>query len=122
MVRRAVAIPPFVLKRQETMEYRIIWRNTATKEVFTQTAEDTGGRMYYTFPVPEGLTQGEYEYFIIPALGDLELNENDVRKSTLDGEPLPIRDCGVAQVGEIKRKEATTYNTNKTYEQYNGQE
>ena len=46
------------------------------------------------------------------------LNENDVRLSTIDGEPIEIYDCGVGQVGEIDRRSTMTYNTTKTYEQY----
>ena len=105
---------------KKEMEYRIIWKNTATKEVTVQVAEDTGGRLYYTFPVPSGLENGEYEYYIATAAGTLVLNENDVRLSTVDGEKLEVYDCGVAQVGRIDRSDTTTYNTQKTYEQYQG--
>lgn len=104
------------------MEYRIIWRNTATKEVTVMVAEDTSGSaLFYTFPVPAGLSRGEYEYYIASADGTLVLNENDVRLSTIDGEPIEIYDCGVGQVGEIDRRSTMTYNTTKTYEQYENQ-
>lgn len=99
------------------MEYRIIYRNTLTKEVFTYTETDTGTSRYYTFPAPTGLTDGEYEYYVAEAGGNLVLDENDVRKSTVDGHQIEIYDCGVAQVGAISRSD-TTYNTTKTYEQY----
>ena len=102
------------------MEYRIIWKNTATKEVTVITAEDTGNSLFYTFPVPEGLTRGEYEYYVATAEGTLVLNDNDVRLSTIDGETVTVYDCGVAQVGEISRRD-TSYNTTKTYEQYENQ-
>lgn len=103
------------------MDYRIIWKNTATKEVAVQVAEDTGSGLYYTFPVPDGLTRGEYEYYITNAEGELTLNKNDVRLSVIDGEKITVFDCGVAQVGDISRNSATTYNTEKIYEQYESQ-
>lgn len=99
------------------MEYRIIWKNTATKEVFVQTAEDSGSVSFYTFPRPEGLTEGEYEYYIVSAEGTLVLNENDVRLSTIDGETISVIDSGVAQAGAISRT-AAEYNTTKTFRQY----
>lgn len=98
--------------------YRILWRNTATQEVTVQSAEDaSGSEMYYTFPVPEGLAKGEYEYFIVADGGELELATNDIRKSTIDGEQIVIYDRGLAQVGTISAHDIT-YNIAKTYEQY----
>lgn len=99
------------------MNYRIIWKNTATKEVFVQAAEDTGTVSFYTFPRPAGLTDGEYEYHIVSAEGTLVLNENDVRLSTIDGEKVSVYDCGVAQVGAISRTDVE-YNPTRTYTQY----
>lgn len=103
------------------MIYRIIWRNTATKQVLVQTAIDASTtKTYYRFPVLADMPRGEYEYFVATAEGTLVLNENDIRKSTIDGEPIEVYDCGVAQVGEIARTDTTTYNTVKTYTQYGG--
>lgn len=118
MGEEAVATSPFLLKKGRGMEYRIIWKNTATKEVTVQTAEDTGGNLFYTFRVPEGLGKGEYEYYITSAEGTLDLHDNDVRLSTIDGEKITVYDCGVAQVGEIARRDTSTYNVSKEYEQY----
>lgn len=98
--------------------YRIIFRNNLTKEVFIFTRTDLGGSHFYRFPLPLGLTPGEYEYYICPAGGTLVLEPNDIRKSTLDGTSLTIYDCGVAQVGKIQRKDTLQYNLHKTYEQY----
>lgn len=84
-----------------------------------QEVTDGGAGLYYTFPVPQGLTEGEYEYYVTPAGGVLELVPDDIRGSRVDGEPVRILDCGVAQVGEIAR-EKSEYNTRKEYEQYNG--
>lgn len=100
------------------MEYRIIWRNTATKEVFVRTDTDQGGKLFYRFFLPMGLSKGEYEYFITSAEGTLVLNENDPRKSTIDGVQIPVYDCGVAQVGRIERTGMTYYDITKVYEQY----
>ena len=101
--------------------YRIIWRNTATKEVLVQTAIDASpAKSFYRFPVLADMPRGEYEYYVTAAGGDLVLNENDVRLSTIDGETITVYDCGVAQVGEISRRD-TSYNTTKTYEQYENQ-
>lgn len=99
------------------MDYRIIWKNTATKEVFVQVAEDTGSISYYCFPRLAGLTDGEYEYYIVSADGTLVLNENDVRLSTIDGEQVTVIDNGVAQVGAISRSDVE-YNPTKTFKQY----
>ena len=102
------------------MDYRVIFRNTATKECFVYTLTDTSaGGTYYTFLAPSGLTRGEYEYYITSADGTFTLNENDPRKSTIDGITIAVYDCGVAQVGAILRSD-TSYNTTKTYEQYEG--
>lgn len=76
--------------------------------------------MYYTFPVPS-LERGEYEYFVIADGGELEVKTNDIRRSTIDGEQVLIYDRGLAQVGELSRKDET-YNIVKTYEQYTGEE
>jgi len=99
------------------MEFRIIWKNTATKEVTVFTEEDSGSENFYRFAVPQGLSSGEYEYYITTASGTIELDENDVRLSTIDGETIEIYDCGVAQVGTISRA-TTTYKITKQYEQY----
>lgn len=98
--------------------FRILWRNTATKEVLVQTATDTSDtKAYYRFPVLEGLTKGEYEYYIIADGGTLVVDENDPRKSTIDGEQVSVYDCGVAQVGVISRN-TTSYSAVKNYEFY----
>lgn len=100
--------------------FRILWYNTATKEVFVQSAVNTSAtKDYYTFPVPPGLSRGEYEYFIVADGGTLELCTNDVRNSTIDGETIVIYDRGVARVGQITRSDIS-YNIAKEYEQYNG--
>lgn len=101
--------------------FRILWRNTATQEVTVQSAVNTSeSDMYYTFPVPS-LERGEYEYFVIADGGELEVKTNDIRRSTIDGEQVLIYDRGLAQVGELSRKDET-YNIVKTYEQYTGEE
>lgn len=101
--------------------FRILWRNTATQEVTVQSAVNTSASdMYYTFPVPT-LSRGEYEYFVIADGGELEVKTNDIRRSTIDGEQVLIYDRGLAQVGELSRKDVT-YNIAKTYEQYTGDE
>ena len=99
------------------MEYRVIYYNTLSKAVTVFTQPDTGTGRFYTFPIPEGLGSGEYEYFVAEAGGELVLHPNDVRQSTVDGHRIKIYDCGVAQVGTIQRAD-TTYNTEKIYEQY----
>ena len=104
-------------KKREDMNYRIIWKNTATKEVFLQVSEDMGTVRFYRFLLPMGLTPGEYEYYITSADGTLSLNENDIRLSSIDGVPIVIYDCGVAQAGQIMRSDVE-YNPTKTYKQY----
>ena len=101
--------------------FRILWRNTATKEVLVQTATDTSeNKRYYRFSVMAGMPRGEYEYYIIADGGVLAVDENDPRKSTIDGEPVKVFDLGVAQVGKIGRKGTETYNAVKNYEFYEG--
>lgn len=102
------------------MDYRTIYKNNQTKQVFVFTAEDSGSTRFYRFPVPQGLTPGDYDYFIIRADGELVINENDIRLSTIDGEPVAVLDCGVAQVGKITRN-YTTYDITKTYKAYGEQ-
>lgn len=99
------------------MDYRIIYRNTATKECFVFTEEDRGSEHFYLFPQPKGLTEGEYEYFVVSAAGELHLDSNDPRLSTLDGERVVVYDCGVAQVGTIARS-TEEYQAEKEYIQY----
>lgn len=118
MVRRAVEISPFVLKEKE-MEYRLIFRNTLTKEVSVFTMVDTSSaRNFYRFQIPMGLVKGEYEYYVCEAGGFLNINPNDVRKSLVDDHQIVVYDCGVARVGYIERR-SRQYNLEKTYEQYN---
>ena len=100
--------------------FRILWQNTATKQVLVQSAVNTSTNgMYYTFPVLPDMPRGEYEYFIVPDGGTLELYTNDVRNSTIDGEKITIFDRGVARVGKLSRTDVS-YNVAKEYEQYNG--
>lgn len=102
------------------MTYRLIFRNTMTKEVFVfQFKDRSDSPNFYRFPLPLGMTEGEYEYYIVQSGGTLNLYPNDVRKSDIDGQPLQIYDNGVAQVGKIGRQEQS-YNINRTYEQYKG--
>lgn len=102
------------------MDYRIIYKNTQTKEVFVYTQTDTGSASFYRFPAPAGLTKGEYQYYITNAGGDFILSQNDVRLSTIDGERIEVLDCGVAQVGKIARS-VSSYDTIKTYKTYDGE-
>lgn len=103
------------------MTYRIIWRNTMTKECFVSVGTDVStSKDFYRFPLPMDLTRGEYEYYIIDADGELEVFENDPRKSTIDGERVVIYDQGVAQVGKINRRGQIIYNITKKYQQYGG--
>ena len=100
------------------MEYRVIFRNTLSKKVFVYTLADAGTGRFYIFPLPAGLEDGEYEYYVAEAGGTLQLYTNEVRKSTVDGHTIKIFDCGMAQVGKITRRNTVEYNTAKTYEQY----
>ena len=89
-----------------------------TKDVFVFTETDSNtGKLFYTFPTPQGLTRGEYEYYITSAGGTFVLDAKDPRQSTIDGVKITVYDCGVAQVGKISRSD-TTYTQIKTYEQY----
>lgn len=102
------------------MTYRLIFRNTMTKEVFVfQYQDESNTSTFYRFPLPMGMTPGEYEYYIVQSGGTLNLYPNEVRRSTIDGQPLHIYDNGVAQVGRIGRQDQT-YNIERTYEQYKG--
>lgn len=116
-MRRAVATSPFALKERK-MEYRLIFRNTLTKEVSVFLREDTGTHTFYRFRIPLGLIRGEYEYYVCEGDGTLALNENDIRKSTVDSHRIVVYDCGVARVGYIRRTPSLEYNLTKTYEQY----
>lgn len=89
-----------------------------SKEVAVFVSEDTGTALFYRFPIPMGLEAGFYEYYITDAGEDFELNSLNIRKSTLDGQPIPVFDCGMARVGALKRKDDRTYTLDKTYEQY----
>ncbi len=92
-----------------------------TKECAVYFGSDTSEKKdFYRFLLPMGLTRGEYEYYICPAEGTLNLNQYDPRKSTIDGQPIEIYDQGVAQVGKITRRGQTIYNVIRTYEQYEG--
>lgn len=108
---------PIALK-EKVMEYRLIFRNTLSKEVYVFTLADSGTGRFYVFPLPVGLENGEYEYYVAEAGGTLGLYTNEVRKSTVDGHRIQIFDCGVARVGQIARTGTVEYNTAKTYEQY----
>lgn len=102
------------------MEYRIIWRNTATKQVLVQTAQDLSqSGSYYRFPLMAGMPKGEYEYYIIASGGTLAIDQNDPRKSTIDGQPVEVYDCGVAQCGHIARS-VENYVAVKEYQFYGG--
>lgn len=116
-MRRAVETSPFVLKERKEMEYRTIYRNTLSKKVYVFESENTGTLLFYRFPYPMGMEAGFYEYWVAEAGGTLELSPNDIRKSTVDGRPIEIYDCGVARVGKMGRN-TQQYNLNKTYEQY----
>ena len=110
--RRVVAL---LLLR--AMRYRIIYRDTATKKFYVFRNIDTGNKLYYRFPVPVSLPDGEYQYYIIQNWGRLALDENDIRKSTIDGKPLEVYDEGVAWVG-IPTRQITAYNSTKNYKFY----
>lgn len=99
------------------MRYRIIYRNTATKEVYVYRETDTGNRLYYRFPVPVTLPRGEYHYYIIQNWGRLVLQPNDITRSTVDGKRMTVYDEGVAQVG-IPARRVTAYNSEKNYQFY----
>lgn len=121
MVAGGRRIPPFCFKKEKSMartHFRILWRNTATKTVLAQSAVNTSeSKMYYRFPVPAGLEKGEYEYYVIADGGNLVIDANDPRKSTVDGEPVAVLDCGIAQVGEIGR-DTQSYAAAKNYKFY----
>lgn len=101
--------------------FRLIFRNNLTKVVSVFSDIDTSAsRDFYRFAFPQGLEKGEYDYYITADGGTLVLDPNDVRKSTIDGEKMPVYDCGVAMVGKISRGVTTEYKISKTYEQYEG--
>lgn len=105
------------------MIYRLIFKNQLTKRVYTFLREDISVTPhFYRFALPVGLEEGEYEYFITEVgFGELVLNENDIRKSTVGGWEITICDRGMAQVIGIKEKEKTeTYNLENAYIQYDG--
>lgn len=117
-MRRAVATSPFALKERK-MEYRLIFRNTLTKEVTVFSREDNGStRTFYSFDYPMGMENGEYEYYVCEGDGHLNLDPNDIRKSIVDDHQIVVYDCGVARVGYIEVR-GHQYNISKTYEQYN---
>lgn len=99
------------------MDYRIIFQNNSTKECSVFILEDMGDKNYYRFPTPQGLSSGEYSYFILGVGEPFELNPNDVPKSTIGGEQVTIFDRGVASVGKDATR-VSMYNITKEYEQY----
>ena len=106
------------------MDYRLIFKHQLTKKVsvFRRT-DESATKSFYRFELPMGLDKGEYEYYVVSASGELVLNENDIRLSTIDGEKINIYDNGLAQVGKVEqaRKQTTsTYENTKTYKQYYG--
>lgn len=100
------------------MKYRILFRSTATKTVSVFVCEDYGSERFYRFLTPQGLAKGEYEYYICSSEGELEIDANDIRKSMIDGEPIKVLDCGMAQVGKIVTARGAQYNIHKTYKEY----
>ena len=101
--------------------YRLIFKNQLTKRVYVFVRADEGTMPhFYRFRLPLGMENGEYEYFITDSEGTLVLNNNDIRKSTIDGVQITIYDRGMAMVGKIERKENTDYNLEKTYTTYKG--
>ena len=92
--------------------YTVFLRNCATKKTYSFKAEDMGGKMYYSFSLPDyaeivdAIGEGEGEYFVCPEGAE-----------GLEG--AEVLDRGVAQVGKIERQ-IDSYNTEKTYRQYEG--
>lgn len=97
-------------------KYTIILKNKATKKYVAVEATDiSDSKMYYSFAfrneyeaVVAAIGTGEGEYYICP-------------EGTTDIDAAEILDRGVLQIGDIARTDTETYNTNKTYEQYEGQ-
>ena len=101
------------------MDYRTIYRNTLTKKCYVFVSTDHGESLrFYHLDYPLGMEDGEYEYWITDPDEPFVLNENDPRKSTLNGYPIWVYDCGMARVGAIERGQTTMYDLDKTYEQY----
>lgn len=102
------------------MRYRIIFFNDATKENFVYLCEDLGQKKnYFTFENSfKDLKSGQYSYYIIQESGKLEIDKNNIEKSTIDGALMRVIDCGVAIVDNEQMRKQKEYDTEKYYKQY----
>lgn len=106
------------------MYYTLIIQHTVSKQVYSYLLEDLAPEsMYIKFHLvlDEGTEDGEYQYVLVenPDEADVEINVNDIFKSTINGNQITIADNGLLRVGDYKETDIT-YNKEQEYICYGG--